>query len=168
MAWHQVGAMPLPETMLMEVMDLIIYYEGTIYLTQYMDLPLSDTIWWHSSLQWHHNEHDGVSNHQPHDCLPNCYSGADQRKQQSSASLALLRGIHQWPVNFLHKGPVMQKMFPFDDVIMLKSTMAQVMAWCLVAPIHYLNQCWLIISEVPYHSHESNFTESAPDNILCH
>ena len=22
-------------------------------------------------LQWRHNEHDGVSNHQPHDCLPN-------------------------------------------------------------------------------------------------
>ena len=24
---------------------------------------------YHSSLQWCHNEHDGVSNHQPHDCL---------------------------------------------------------------------------------------------------
>ena len=22
-------------------------------------------------LQWRHNEHDGVSNHQPHDCLLN-------------------------------------------------------------------------------------------------
>ena len=27
-------------------------------------------------------------------------------------------------------------------------TLAQVMAWCLMAPSHYLNQCWLIISEV--------------------
>ena len=26
--------------------------------------------------------------------------------------------------------------------------MAQVMAWCPTAPSHYLNQCWLIISEV--------------------
>ena len=26
------------------------------------------------------------------------------------------------------------------------STLAQVMAWCLMAPSHYLNQCWLIIS----------------------
>ena len=25
-----------------------------------------------SSLQWRHNEHDGVSNHQPHNCLLNC------------------------------------------------------------------------------------------------
>ena len=46
------------------------------------------------------------------------YSGADQRKYQSSASLALVMGIHQWPVNSPHKGPVTRKMFPFDDVIM--------------------------------------------------
>ena len=47
------------------------------------------------------------------------YSGADQRKHQSSASLAFVRGIQRWLVNSLHKGPVTQKMFPFDDVIML-------------------------------------------------
>ena len=45
------------------------------------------------------------------------YSGADQRKRQSSASLTFVRGIHWWPVNSSHKGPVMRKMFPFDDVI---------------------------------------------------
>ena len=33
-----------------------------------------------------------------------------------------------------------------------RSTLAQVMACCLTAPSHYLNQCWLIISEVPWHS----------------
>ena len=46
------------------------------------------------------------------------YSGADKRKYQSSASQAFVRGIHRWPVNSPHKGPVMRKMFPFDDVIM--------------------------------------------------
>ena len=46
------------------------------------------------------------------------YSGADQWKHQSSASLALVRGIHRWPVNSPHKGPVTRKMFPLDDVIM--------------------------------------------------
>ena len=45
-------------------------------------------------------------------------SGADQRKHQSSASLAFVRGIHRGPVNSLHKGSVTRKMFPFDDVIM--------------------------------------------------
>ena len=47
------------------------------------------------------------------------YSGADQKKHQSSASLAFVRGIHQGPVNSEHKWPVTRKMFPFDDVIML-------------------------------------------------
>ena len=33
-------------------------------------------------------------------------SGADQRKHQNSASLAFVRGIHRWPVNSPHKGPM--------------------------------------------------------------
>ena len=43
---------------------------------------------------------------------------ADQRKHESSASLAFVRGIHRRPVNSPHKWPVTRKMFPFDDVIM--------------------------------------------------
>ena len=46
------------------------------------------------------------------------YSCADQRKHQSSASLAFARGIHRWPVNSTHKWPVTRKMFPFYYVIM--------------------------------------------------
>ena len=46
------------------------------------------------------------------------YSDTDQRKHQSSALLAFVWGIHRWPVNSPHKGPVMRKMFPFDDVIL--------------------------------------------------
>ena len=45
-------------------------------------------------------------------------SGADQRKHQSPASLVFVLGIHRWPVNSPHKGPVTRKMFLFDDVIM--------------------------------------------------
>ena len=37
------------------------------------------------------------------------YSGADQRKHQSSASLAFVWRIHRWPVNSPHKGPVTPK-----------------------------------------------------------
>ena len=48
------------------------------------------------------------------------YSDADQRKHQSSASLAFVRGNHWEPVNSPHKWPVTRKMFPFDDVIMKK------------------------------------------------
>ena len=46
------------------------------------------------------------------------YSDADQRKYQSSASLAFARGIHWALVNSPYKWPVRRKMFPFDDVIM--------------------------------------------------
>ena len=46
------------------------------------------------------------------------YSGADQRKHQSSASLAFVQGIHLWPVISPHRGPKTREMFPFDDVIM--------------------------------------------------
>ena len=46
------------------------------------------------------------------------YSDADQRKYQSPASLAFVRGIHRGPVNSPHKWPVTRKKFPFDDVIM--------------------------------------------------
>ena len=58
----------------------------------------------------------------PHDCLPvysTIHSGADQRKHQSSASLAFVRGIHRSPVNSPHKGPMTRKIFPLDDVIMV-------------------------------------------------
>ena len=48
------------------------------------------------------------------------YSGADQRKHQSSASRAFARGIHWGPANSPHKWPVTRKMFPFDDVIKCK------------------------------------------------
>ena len=58
----------------------------------------------------------------------NIYSGADQRKPQSPASLAFGRGIHRRPVNSEHKGPVKRKMFPFDDVIMWL-TISPEIAW---------------------------------------
>ena len=45
-------------------------------------------------------------------------SGPGQRKHQSSASLAFVRGIHRGPVNSPHKRPVTRKVVPFDDVIM--------------------------------------------------
>ena len=65
-----------------------------------------------------HDDRDGVSNHQPKDCLLNRLFGGDQRKHQSSASLAFVGGIHRWPVNSPQKGPVTRKRFLFNDVIM--------------------------------------------------
>ena len=55
------------------------------------------------------------------------YSGADQRKHQSSASLTFVGG----PMNSTHKGPVARKMFPIYDVIMLT----------IVTPHSWMNTC---------------------------
>ena len=60
------------------------------------------------SLQWRHKERDGVSNHRRLYCLLAVSSGADQRKHQSSASLAF---VHRSPVVPLTKGPVTRKCF---------------------------------------------------------
>ena len=57
------------------------------------------------------------------------YAGAVQRKHQSSASLAFVQGIHRWPMNSTHKGPVTRKMFPFDDFIMCVVYTCVLSAW---------------------------------------
>ena len=49
---------------------------------------------------------------------PTVCVGAEQRKHESSASLAIVRVINRWLVNSPHKRPVTRKMIPFDDVIM--------------------------------------------------
>ena len=48
-------------------------------------------------------------------------SDADKRKHQSSTSLAFVGGIYRWPVKSQHKWPVTQKMFLFNDVIMVNT-----------------------------------------------
>ena len=46
------------------------------------------------------------------------YPDVDQRKHQSSASLAFVGEIRRGPVKSPHKWPVTRKIFPFDDFIM--------------------------------------------------
>ena len=41
------------------------------------------------------------------------YVGVNQRKLQSATSLAVVRGIHRWPMNSSQKGLVTRNMFPF-------------------------------------------------------
>ena len=48
------------------------------------------------------------------------YLSADLRKHQSSTLLVFVWEIHRRPVNSPHKGPVTRKIFPFDDVIMVR------------------------------------------------
>ena len=65
-------------------------------------------------------------------------------------------------------------MTPYGDKYWSGSTLAQVMACCLMAPSHYLNQCWLIICKVQWHLSEGAFTMdtsamnhlNSPENYL--
>ena len=66
-----------------------------------------------------------------------------QRKHQSSASLAFVRGIHWRPVNSPHKWPVTPKIFPFDDVIMV--TRAKDINYVYIS--HTKNMCYGAFNE---------------------
>ena len=89
------------------------------------------------TIQWRHNEIMRTMASQITSLTivyATLYSDAEERKHQSSASLAFVRGIHRWLVNSPHKGPVTRKMFPFDDVIMTiyaMSTFWEIPAACL-------------------------------------
>ena len=76
-----------------------------------------------------------------------CYVMLDFKKQM----IAETYGIWYWPFNWL---------WPNDTIWQHRSgsTLAQVMACGLTAPSHYLNQYWLPISKVMWHSTESNLT----------
>ena len=82
--------------------------------------------------QWHHNECNGVSNHQCLHCLLNHLFGCRPKKTIKLHVTGLCEGNS--PVNFPHNGPVMLKMFPFDDVIMR----SHICTWCwwLSARLH--------------------------------
>ena len=70
------------------------------------------------SLQWRHNERDGMANHQPHDCLLNCLFRRRSKKIWKLRVTGLCEGNSQVTGEAPDKGPVTRKMFPFDDVIM--------------------------------------------------
>ena len=71
-----------------------------------------------SSWHWRHNDHDGVSNHQPHGCLLNRLFKRRSKKTSKLHVTGLCAGNSPGPVNSPRKGPVTRKMLPFDDVIM--------------------------------------------------
>ena len=94
------------------------------------DTPLLEPIiayFTDDSLQWRHNDHDCISNHQLRGCLLNRLFRRRSKKTPKLRVNGLCVGNSPGPVNSPHKGPVTRKMFPFDDVIMLYATEP----WCL-------------------------------------
>ena len=66
-----------------------------------------------------HNGRDGVSNHRRLHYLLKPLHRRRSKKTSKVRVLAFVKGIHRWPVNSLHKGPVTRKLLTFDDVIMV-------------------------------------------------
>ena len=64
-------------------------------------------------LQWRHNGYDGVSNHQPHQCLLNRLFGRRSKKTSKLRVTGLCAGNSPGTVNSPHRWPVTRKMFPF-------------------------------------------------------
>ena len=78
--------------------------------------------------------------------------------RSTSAQAGRSNGFPTMPINSL---------WPNDAIWrhISRSTLAQVMACCLTAPSHYLNQCWLIFRKVQWHSVRGNLTrDSSPFN----
>ena len=78
----------------------------------------SDQAIFHFPMDYHYNEVIMGMMASQITSLTSVYWGVDQRKHQSSASLAFVRGNHRGLVNSPHQWPVTRNMFPFDDVIM--------------------------------------------------
>ena len=72
-----------------------------------------------TTLQWRHNGRDGISNHQPDNCLLDHLIRCRSKKTWKLRVTGLCAENSSGRVNSLHKWPVMQNMFPFDDVIMI-------------------------------------------------
>ena len=66
------------------------------------------------TLQWRHNEPNGVSNHRLYECLLSRLF----RPRSKKTSKLRITGLCE--VNFPHKWPVTRKMLPFDDIIMIR------------------------------------------------
>ena len=96
------------------------------------------------TLQWRHNDHGGVSNHRPRGCLLNCLFRRRSKKTSKLRVTGLCAGNSPRPVNSPHKGPVMRKMVPFDDVIMIysggqRTQLARLIQYLLYICIHMIS-----------------------------
>ena len=98
---------------LQTVLYLVVIYYYTLH-------GLLLCIHWFVSLHWRHNDHDGVSNHQPHGCLLKRLFRRRSKKTSKLRVTGLCVGNSPGPVNSPHKGPVTRIMFPFDVIMYWK------------------------------------------------
>ena len=76
------------------------------------------------TLLWRHNGPDGVSTHQPHDCLHKCLF----RRISKKTPKLCVTGLCTVNSPVTGEWPVTRKMFPFDDVMMMYAS--EIGYWC--------------------------------------
>ena len=153
---------PAPEPMLTQMYAVIWRHQDTIIIlfdinitikevpicfTTAPTVPLLHPPWMHRSVSTHYS--DAIMGEMSSQITSltivysTVYSGVDQSKHQSSASLAFVWGIHRGPVNSPHKWPVTRKMFPFDDVIMYSGHDIPVYSGYLLRVLSFRWQWWI-------------------------
>ena len=112
--------------MIIPVSQLCYFHHDTLILSPLWSRGEHGTCFWrmaqctlYVTSQWRHNEHDGVLNHLPHDCLLKRLFRRRSNKTSKLRITGLCEGIHRWPVNSPHKGPVTRIFFPIWRRLMI-------------------------------------------------
>ena len=94
------------------------------------------------------HERHVVSDHRLFHCLFNSLCGPTSRKHRSPHYRPFVRGIHRWPANSPHEGPVTWKMCLFDDVVINVRPSSDLTTWqgtrLMVPPTTVRRHAWLI------------------------
>ena len=103
----------------------------------------------------------------PWPCIWPFYWSAAERSQSCCCELMLHLQVKKYikkysTIKSMHF--TLSQLWPSDTIWHHRtwSKSVQVMACCLTAPIHYLKQCWLIISEDSRHSPQAKFSKYIP------
>ena len=95
-------------------------------------------------------------------------------------SLAYVRGIHRWPVDSPHKGPVTRKMFLFDDAIMnaltggVRGVFCGFKLWFILCLSHCSDVCNIMLFWTTLWQHstaydkENNAWVTVNNDFFCH
>ena len=90
---------------------------------------------------WRYNGRRGVSNHQLFDCLLNRLFRRRSKKTSKLRVIGLCEGNSPVTGEFPAQSPVTRKMFPFDDVTMIRKYSTK--SWCLRMLLIF--QHWLML-----------------------
>ena len=83
------------------------------------------------------------------------YSRRRPKKTSKPRVIGLCEGIHRWPVNSPHKGPVTRKMLPFDDVIMKLGVKLAKPNWLTRKLVPFHTGICKVVSDYMYNETES-------------